>query len=164
MLHHGLNTNMIKYVEEDTAVTFAEIKDQICLSLNLSRCPHKCIGCHSPYLQTDCGVELNEQIIERLLNKNRGITCVLFMGGDSDKERLIELADYVTLNNILVGWYSGEDHLDLENYKLHFDYIKVGPYINEYGPLNVSSTNQRMYKIINREFVEDITSQFWRIK
>ena len=38
-----------------------------------------------------------------------------------------------------------------------FDYVKVGPYKKEFGPLNERTTNQRLY--YHRE---DITSRFWR--
>lgn len=157
---------MIKYIKEDTSVTFAEIPDEICLSINLSCCPHKCPGCHSAYLQKDIGDELNESMLDYLINKNQGITCVLFLGGDNDKERLKNLAKHVSNHyDLLIGWYSGEMNLDLNEYGRYFDYIKVGPYVKERGPLNSQSTNQRLY-FINRSdssktIVEDITSSFW---
>lgn len=50
-----------------------------------------------------------------------------------------------------------------------FDYIKLGPYISEYGPLNQKTTNQRMYfntglsSSINRLIGwKDITYKFWK--
>lgn len=158
---------MIKYIKEDTSVTFAEIHDEICLSINLSCCPHKCPGCHSAYLQKDIGDELNESVLDYLINKNQGITCVLFLGGDNDKESLKNLAKYISNNyDLLVGWYSGEINLDLDYYGKYFDYIKIGPYIESLGPLNSPTTNQRMYFINksdkNKVVVEDITFTFWK--
>lgn len=153
---------MLKYIKEDTSVTFAEIPDEITLCINISNCPHRCPGCHSPYLQTDCGNELTEETLGVLIEKNDGITCVCFMGGDGDKSRLCELADYVTSKNIRVGWYSGDDFLDIDIYKKRFDYVKCGSYKKELGPLNSISTNQKLYKIINRDFIEDITLQLQR--
>ena len=47
---------MIKYKE--TQVTFSEVPDEISLCINISNCPHRCKGCHSPYLQEDVGYEL----------------------------------------------------------------------------------------------------------
>lgn len=157
---------MIKYIQEDTSVTFAEIPDEICLCLNLSLCPHKCPGCHSTYLQTDCGGELTTEIIDDLIKKNQGITCMLFLGGDNDKSTLTCLAKHISNNyDLLVGWYSGESELDLNEYGKYFDYIKVGPYIKERGPLNSHTTNQRLY-FIKRDrdnlTIEDITFTFWR--
>lgn len=157
---------MIKYIQEDTSVTFAEIPDEICLCLNLSLCPHKCPGCHSTYLQTDCGDELTTEIIDDLIKKNQGITCMLFLGGDNDKSTLTGLAKHISNNyDLLVGWYSGESELDLNEYGKYFDYIKVGPYIKERGPLNSPTTNQRLYFIKKDEdnlTIEDITFTFWR--
>ena len=157
---------MIKYIPEDTSVTFVEIPDAICLCINLSNCPHRCPGCHSEYLQRDIGKELTEEVLDSLIHKNDGITCVVFMGGDSDKVTLMNLAKYITINyNVLIGWYSGESELDLNNFGRYFNYIKVGPYIKSKGPLNVQTTNQRMYynEVKNNEVIsKDITHQFWR--
>jgi hypothetical protein len=41
-----------------------------------------------------------------------------------------------------------------------FDYIKVGEYKEEYGPLNKETTNQRLYEITSNNVI-DITSKFW---
>jgi anaerobic ribonucleoside-triphosphate reductase activating protein len=154
---------MIKHIQEDTSVTFAEIPDEICLCLNLSLCPHRCPGCHSTYLQTDCGEELTTDIIDDLINKHRGITCILFLGGDNDKTSLVSLAKHIKNNyDLLVGWYSGESLLDLSYYGRYFDYIKVGPYIKELGPLNSKTTNQRLYFIESNKSAIDITSSFWK--
>lgn len=157
---------MIKYVPEDTSVCFAELRDEISLGINLSLCVHKCPGCHSSYLQTDVGDELTTDILDNLIKNNQGITCVLFLGGDNDKETLKSLAKHITSKyDLFVGWYSGESELDLSEYGMYFDYIKVGPYIKERGPLNSPTTNQRLYFIKRNKdnlIIEDITSSFWR--
>lgn len=157
---------MLKYVPEDTSVCFAEIPIEISLCLNLSLCPHRCPGCHSPYLQTDIGDELTINALDEIINKNPGITCVLFLGGDNDKSRLIEFAKYINNKyNLKVGWYSGESELDLNEYGKYFDYIKIGPYIKELGPLNSRTTNQQLYEIIksnNSLTIKDITFTFWK--
>lgn len=153
---------MIKYIKEDTSICFSEIQNEISLGINLSCCPHRCPGCHSPYLQTDIGEELTTSVIDNLVNKHQGITCVLFMGGDNDKCSLIEFAKYIRNNyDLSVGWYSGESELDLSMYGNYFNYIKVGPYIKELGPLNSPTTNQRLYHISNGK-VTDITYTFWK--
>lgn len=151
---------MIKYVPEDTSVTFSEIPDEICLCINISNCPHRCSGCHSAYLQTDVGVELTDDILESIIDKNEGTTCVVFMGGDSDKESLKKFGTFVKSKGLKSAWYSGESGLTLDNYKEYFDYIKIGPYIKELGPLNSKTTNQRMYRL-NAD-IEDITYEFWK--
>ena len=65
-----------------------------------------------------------------------------------------------------VGWYSGEEDIDFFKYGWSFDYIKIGPYKKDLGPLNKRTTNQRLYKIgrlYNQQLIikEDITNKFW---
>ena len=153
---------MIKYVPEDTSVCFSEIRSEISLGINLSLCTHRCPGCHSPYLQTDIGSELTTDIINELIANNKGVTCVLFMGGDNDKETLMKFGKFVKSKHLKSAWYSGETEVDLNEYGKYFDYIKVGPYIEKLGPLNVKTTNQRLYQINDRN-IEDITYTFWEI-
>ena len=153
---------MIKYIPQDTSVTFSEVPDNICLCLNLSCCPHRCPGCHSKYLQSDIGNELTTSTLNSILDKNNGITCVVFMGGDNDKDSLKALARFVHSKSLKTGWYSGESDLNINEYAECFDYIKVGPYIESLGPLNCTTTNQRLYSIKDDKSVEDITSKFWK--
>ena len=152
---------MLKYIPEDVSVVFREIPDQICLAINISGCPHRCPGCHSPYLRENLGEYLTTDIISSLIKRNYGITCILFMGGDADKEHLKRLALYASSLGLLVAWYSGEDSLDIDHYKNWFDYIKVGSYKKDLGPLNSKTTNQRLYKVNSRDTLEDITYRFW---
>ncbi len=75
--------------------------------------------------------------------------------------------NYVSSLDLKVGWYSGEYELDLNLYGKYFDYIKIGPYIEELGPLNSCNTNQRLYCINKNHncsdiFIKDITYKFWR--
>ncbi len=71
------------------------------------------------------------------------------------------------------AWYTGQSEIP-NNYALLMllDYIKVGPYIAEKGPLNSKTTNQRLYKIEHNysplvtdsgscATPVDITSRFW---
>lgn len=188
---------MLKYT--DVEVTFAEIPDEITLCINLSNCPCHCEGCHSSYLAEDIGEVLTFSKIERLLEKNKGVTAICFMGGDNDpglvshyaglikNEKVRKVVKNAVINcdinipekriyipkgdslNIVeyanrpikVGWYSGRQELsndiDLDN----FDFIKLGPYLKEYGPLNCNTTNQKFYKIVDGNMI-DITYKFWR--
>ena len=131
---------MLKYV--DTMVTFSEFPDEISLCINISNCPCHCIGCHSSYLAEDIGEPLLESTLHKLITENKGITCVGFMGGDIEPKSVNALAQYVKT-------------------EYNFDYIKIGPYIEEYGPLNNPNTNQRMYLVDNGKLI-DITSKFWK--
>lgn len=162
---------MLKYV--DTEVTFAEVPNEISLCINLSNCPHKCKGCHSPYLQEDIGEELTKQVLAELISSNPGISCVCFMGGDSDIPYLSTIATYVKENfNLKTAWYTGLDFKPSNNRPIcrSFDFVKVGSYIEEYGPLTSKTTNQRFYargvhtgKLdVNYSMFYDITDKFWK--
>lgn len=154
---------MLKYV--DTLVSFQEIPDEISLCINLSNCPNSCQGCHSPYLKEDIGTPLTYVELMKMLDKNNGISCVCFMGGDKEPWEIQRLAQFVKERGLKVAWYSGKQDLHEDIYMVNFDYVKLGPYVEELGPLNSKTTNQVMYKvdrIANKPFVVDITSRFWK--
>lgn len=153
----------MKYV--DTLVSFSEIPDEITLCINISNCPNKCEECHSPWLQKNIGIELNNYELYDIINKNSGISCVCFMGGDSNPEEINDLAIKIKSKNLKVGWYSGKSEIsDKINIK-NFDYIKIGPYLKDKGPLSDKNTNQKMYEIIHftgMNSLKDITYKFWK--
>lgn len=159
---------MIKYTE--TQVTFSEVPDEISLCINISNCPHRCFGCHSPHLQEDVGEELTFEVLDKLINKNRGITCVCFMGDAGSPMSIAIFATHIkNMFGLKTALYTGLDyHLDsMAEVVIHphtewFDYIKTGPYIEALGPLNKKTTNQRMYKKISDKPIkfEDITYKF----
>lgn len=153
---------MLKYV--DTKVVFQEIPDEITLAINISNCPCNCKGCHSSYLAKDIGKDLTQRCLERLISENSGITCISFMGGDAEPKIVNMLAEVVHKRGLLVGWYSGRESMSPDIDLKNFDYIKLGPYIEERGPLDNPNTNQRLYKVVNKDdqyFLNDITSIFW---
>lgn len=149
---------MLKYLS--TAVVFAEVPDEISLALQITNCPHRCPGCHSPELTQDIGEELSDAALRRLLDKYRrkGVTCICLMGGDSDHGDVARLADTVRKAGMKACFYSGDDEID-ESLIKHLDYYKVGSWKEESGPLNKETTNQRMYRCPE---MEDITSKFWK--
>lgn len=152
---------MLKYV--DTKVVFAEIPDEITLAINISGCPCNCKGCHSSYLAKNIGEPLDLQHLTNLIDSNKGISCVCIMGGDANPSEVDDIAQDIKeyYPELKVGWYSGRQELS-KNIELgNFDYIKLGPYIEEFGPLNSKTTNQRFYKVSDGELV-DITSKFWK--
>lgn len=151
---------MLKYV--DTKVTFSEVPDEISLCINISNCPCQCKGCHSSYLAQDIGTELTFNEVRKLIKKNSGISCIAFMGGDSEPKRIDALASFVTNHyQLKVAWYSGRQELSKEIDLQNFDAIKLGSYKEEFGPLNSRTTNQRFYKVSDGELI-NITSKFWK--
>lgn len=160
---------MVKYV--DTLVGFREFPKEVALCINISGCPNHCIGCHSSYLAEDIGTELTKEELEQLINANSGISCVGFMGGDQDPAYINELARFVKLRffGVKTGWYSGKQELSKDIELYNWDYIKLGPYIEELGPLNSPTTNQRFYEFhpLYSNYTigpgwRDETSQFWK--
>lgn len=150
---------MLKYCE--TGIVFREFPDEVTLAINLSNCPHRCRGCHSTHLQTDCGEELTDAELERLVSKyGKSITCVGFMGGDGDVGTLVHLFRYVkeVHPDIKVGWYSGNENMDVGLYGMYryLDYIKVGHYDPDKGPLDSTTTNQKLYKKIGTGESDDL--------
>lgn len=138
---------MLKYCE--TGIVFQEFPDEITLAVNISNCPHRCVGCHSQHLQTDCGETLDEKAIEKLVEPVKdSITCIGLMGGDASVEELVSLAKYIRKRypSLNIGWYSGNYAFPEEDIASEFDYIKIGPYIECLGPLDSPTTNQKLYK------------------
>lgn len=155
---------MLKYV--DTKVVFQEVPNEITLAISISGCKIGCKDCHSSYLAKDIGSELNKDTLKELIDKNIGITCIAFMGGDNDIPSLYKLASWIKSNTSLkVCWYSGNEIRNDVNL-WDFDFIKTGRYIKERGPLTSKTTNQRFYKVFHTTMGKgkliDITSKFWR--
>ena len=156
---------MLKYISTD--IVFQEVPDEVSLAISITGCPNRCPDCHSKYLWEDTGDELNEDSVGKEIEKYKDdITCVCFMGGDRDKHAVYRLAKHVKEKypDLKVAWYSGASEID-DDFPWHdFDYIKVGPYIHRYGPLDSEGTNQRMLKKIDGKNWEDITYAFYRNK
>lgn len=155
---------MLKYV--DTQVVFREVPNEITLAINISNCPFKCEECHSPYLREDIGKPLDIEAIDTLIRLNEGITCICFMGGDKFINELNQLAKHIkeTYPNLLVALYSGQDDMPHQLQIEYFDFVKIGHYDKEKGPLNSKTTNQILWKITKKDNKinwENITSMFW---
>lgn len=156
---------MLKY--HSSYIGFREIPDEISLCINISNCPNNCKGCHSPWLKEDVGEDLNIESLNTLINKNKGVSCICFMGGDQDFVEVSKLAIVVKMRSdypYKTAWYSGRQHIPNELNIDTFDYIKVGPYVEELGGLDNINTNQRLYMIYPNHFgiiQIDITHKFW---
>lgn len=156
---------MVKYCS--TAITFAEVPDEVSLSIQITNCQNRCKGCHSPFLRDDFGEDLEKDLPNLLERYKEQITCVCFMGEGNDVPGLQRCIDLVKKYNLKTCVYSGEDTGEYTWY-LNLDYLKVGPYIPERGGLNNKYTNQKMYRITdtfdkNKMYTnfEDITYKFW---
>ena len=149
----------------DYDIVFQEVPDETTLAINISGCPHHCLGCHSPQLWLDQGEVLTEQVLDTLIARYPYITCVAFMGGDADTDALRLLAAHVhSCHSLRTAWYTGFtwQQLPAPLRRRTFDYIKVGPYIETLGGLKSKQTNQRFYRIdrTTGTILADLTYRF----
>ena len=159
---------MLKYT--NVKVVFAEVPNEITLAIELSNCPYHCPACHSKELWEDIGTPLRIGKLCDLVTENKGITCICFMGGDSDLEELYNIFRFCPLlfKDLKIGWYTGRDKIPIGMPEI--DYIKIGPYKEECGPINNPSTNQRFYmngRVMNKMSAYagsyyDRTDLFWK--
>lgn len=150
-----------------TSVVMEEIPDMVTLAVDISNCTGLCEGCHSPFLRKDVGVELTLAVIDKLLADNFGVNCFLFLGEGNDREALMSVASYIrtVYPDVSLAIYSGRENVEDDIYAI-FDYVKVGPYRPDCGPLNSTTTNQRLYRVSHHDgqcrfTLQDITSRFW---
>ena len=159
---------MLKLASYD--IVFAEIPGEVTLALNLSGCPNRCEGCHSPWLQEDSGEPLTDSLLDTLLHDyGDSVTCVAFMGGDADPDNVVRMARHIReTTNLKTAWYSGRNSMpDIEIAatlseiphderalaSMPFDYIKLGPYIASLGGLDSPATNQQLYHIVDGQLI-----------
>ncbi len=169
---------MIKYLPNTVSVVFEEIPDMVTLMIEITQCQNNCEGCHSPWLKQDIGEELTEDKLREIIEKNKGVNCLLFSGEGKDPLTLVKLAKIGKECGLKTGVYSGRETIPYEEALMYtdaFDYIKIGPYVKKWGPLNNECTNQHLYyKNLGLETVlfdgqpfigwTDITYKFWKRK
>ena len=157
----------------------AEIPDEISLGISVKGCPKRCEGCHSSYLWDigDLGTlgeenssdsyEVSLGEIEQALKRyeKAGLTCILFLGGDWEHMLLESLLRHLKAHyDLKLALYTGcnlDELLGLSELLETLDYLKVGPYMQELGGLSSRKTNQKLFKIQDKNLL-DITYHFWR--
>ena len=127
-----------------------EIPDEITLAVNISSCPNRCLGCHSPWLWEDEGEEMSRDMLKNLIDRySSAITCFCFMGGDAAPTFIEQTAAWIRSEypRIKTAWYSGKESLP-EGFDLSvLNFLKLGPYIEKLGGLKSADTNQALYRI-----------------
>lgn len=131
---------------------FSEVPDEITLYIPLTNCQIRCSGCNSKWLWEDAGCEMNSSILEDLISKNQGITCVCIGGGESDFSTLNSLFETVKSLDLKTCWYTGMDKIPKDIDLRWLDFIKIGPYTGI--PINEKGTNQRFY-IVEKKCLKD---------
>ncbi|WP_418990684.1 anaerobic ribonucleoside-triphosphate reductase activating protein [Alistipes sp.] len=154
---------MVRYHNFD--IVFREVPGEVTLALNLTGCPNRCPGCHSPHLQADGGRVLDERELAGLVGRyGEAVTCICFLGGDAAPHEIVRLAGAVRrlAPRLKVGWYSGREELPEGLAPEAFDYIKLGQWIEARGPLGSPTTNQRFYRVAADGSLEEKTALFRR--
>ncbi len=127
-----------------------EIPDEISLAVNISCCPNRCPGCHSPWLWEEAGEDMTEDMLLSLISGySAAITCFCFMGGDAEPSEVERLSKWIKSKwpHIKTAWYSGRAELPEGFDVKSLDYLKLGSYISELGGLKSPTTNQVFYKV-----------------
>ena len=129
--------------------SFGLVKKEVSIGIEITQCPHKCKGCHSPELCEDIGSELTKDALANILNHYTHencplFSCVVFMGGDHDPFALVKRIREVKSQypDIKIGLYSGAEKVSEEIESL-LDYLKTGKYVEELGSLDSPTTNQK---------------------
>lgn len=136
-------------------ITFQEVPDEVSLCFDISNCQIRCPGCHSKYLWDDIGENFLDNIENIVTRYSNYITCVCFMGGTHDMPSLERAASIVKKFKLKVCLYTGEEESDkFKDILRLLDYVKFGPYIDEFGGLDKKTTNQRFYKIENCQLID----------
>ena len=128
-----------------------EIPDEITLAVNISCCPNRCPGCHSPWLWSDEGEDMTEDMLSALIDRySSAITCFCFMGGDAEPFEVERLSRWIRqkYGHLRTAWYSGREEIPVGFDLSVMDFIKTGPYIAERGGLKSTDTNQALYRIL----------------
>lgn len=127
-----------------------EIPDEITLAVNISCCPNRCPGCHSPWLWEDAGELMTDEMLRSLIDRySAAITCFCFMGGDAQPSEVERLSKKIRQHypHLRTAWYSGREELPEGFDVTVMDYIKTGPYIEALGGLKSPDTNQKLFRV-----------------
>ena len=143
----------------DIKITFAEIPGEVSLTFSVGGCKNNCDGCHSKHLRDKGPINLTVAKLKKLLDENRFITCVTFLGGERSRKHLLKLISVIKSRPSppKVALYTGAEYVKLDIYNA-IDYLKAGHYDKDKGPLTSPTTNQRL---INTKTGENITYMFW---
>lgn len=157
---------MLKYL--NGTIVMQEVPDEVSLAIVISGCIHKCPDCHSKYSWEDKGQPLLEHLPIILQQYKKYITCLCLMGGDQDQFELLSVVKQAHDAGLKTCLYSGYDEMSQINRNLldELDYLKLGKFDKEKGPLNSATTNQKMFKKEYSPFGDeevwiDITDRFW---
>lgn len=134
-------------------VAFQEVPNEVSLVFNISGCPYKCKGCHSPNLWKYQGRYLSEDFDTVIYQYIDLITCVCFMGGNQNMQELKQMLITCKMKGLKTCLYTGcNDINELCDILEYCDYLKLGQYIEELkvdnyisNGVKLATRNQKFY-------------------
>lgn len=161
---------MLKYLNYQIYTN--EIPDELSLGFTILGCNVHCPECHSKHVwdinSEGIGTNLSWYTLDDIIKSQKGITCILFFGGEWESSYLTDLLHSIkTTTYLKTALYTGRslDFMDTLHKEYHLynylDYLKVGPYVPEAGPITHPETNQRLFKLKPQIVKYDITEKFW---
>lgn len=143
-------------------IVWQEVPNETSLAFLITGCPLGCKGCHSTdSWKSDNGKILTEEyLFNRLKRYQNLISCVLFMGGEWEKDKLLPLLRLVKKQGLKTCLYTGLEKNEVPLSLLaELTYLKTGRWIAERGGLNSLTTNQRFIdlrsnQILNHLFIK----------
>lgn len=141
-------------------VVLQEVPGEVSLAWLVTGCPLACPGCHSrDSWDPQAGSPLTGERLQGWLERYRGLlTCVLFFGGEWDREALLALLRQARRQGLKTCLYTGRERVG-RALQAELDYLKTGPWRAELGGLDSRDTNQRLICLSTGE---SLNHTFWR--
>jgi len=138
------------------SVVLQEVPGEISIGFQVATCKQKCNGCSYKYLEKFGKHNLSLTEFEQILKDNQGLaSCVLFMGGEEEKD-LPDFLDRAKSMNYKTCMYTGMKIITDIDIRItsKLDYLKVGRW--EGKTLKDSDTNQRFYSMPEQKDITEI--------
>lgn len=133
-------------------IVFQEVPNEISLAFSIAGCKNNCKNCS----WKSCNIKskpLTDELYLKYLKKYKDtVSCVLFLGGEWNKEDLINKLKLAKQMGYKTCLYTGLNDVS-SDIKSLLNYLKTGPYIEELGGLNSPTTNQRFLDLINNKIL-----------
>jgi anaerobic ribonucleoside-triphosphate reductase activating protein len=132
----------------DINVVLQEVPGEVSICFSINGCQLRCSGCHSPFLwSVRHGTILTLEFFQSIIEKYKDLaSCVIFMGGEWDKENLVIFLQEAKKNNLKTCLYTGLDYVD-EDILSELTFLKTGRWISELGGLKSKDTNQKFINV-----------------
>lgn len=131
-------------------IVFQEVPDEVSLAFTITGCQLGCKGCHSvDSWPAHSGTALTATYLAQRLQQYKGlISCVLFLGGEWQLEKLLSLLKLVRQQQLHTCLYTGLDSIP-QQLRAELTYLKTGRWHPELGGLDSPTTNQRFTDLRN---------------